>query len=265
MEWSAFACVTHTETSLFNATSLRPCLQVARRAGASSRPPPPSRSSCSTPVWGNGAGRTCAGLQASTACAAGTETSTAAFACAHMHLRVMNGIIQSWLPGHLRALQVGGLGLTLTAADRVIILDPAWNPSTGERCPSTMLEHGENMSCAHMLDLESRRSGLQLAGHQVTSSGAQLTQPRLSQHQQPLPSCSATVPACCLSCTLPCRQPERGPSVPHWADQGCGGVPPDFLWYRGGEGGQSGHCRSCIVASDSLHQLCTPCTDQPSS
>lgn len=34
-------------------------------------------------------------------------------------------------PGSL-ACQVGGLGLTLTAADRVIILDPAWNPSTGE-------------------------------------------------------------------------------------------------------------------------------------
>lgn len=32
----------------------------------------------------------------------------------------------------MRCLQVGGLGLTLTAADRVIILDPAWNPSTGE-------------------------------------------------------------------------------------------------------------------------------------
>lgn len=26
-------------------------------------------------------------------------------------------------------VQVGGLGLTLTAADRVIIVDPAWNPS----------------------------------------------------------------------------------------------------------------------------------------
>ena len=25
--------------------------------------------------------------------------------------------------------QVGGLGLTLTAADRVVIADPAWNPS----------------------------------------------------------------------------------------------------------------------------------------
>lgn len=29
--------------------------------------------------------------------------------------------------------QVGGLGLTLTAADRVIILDPAWNPSTDDQ------------------------------------------------------------------------------------------------------------------------------------
>jgi hypothetical protein len=25
--------------------------------------------------------------------------------------------------------QVGGLGLTLTAADRVVIVDPAWNPA----------------------------------------------------------------------------------------------------------------------------------------
>lgn len=30
----------------------------------------------------------------------------------------------------LLTTQVGGLGLTLTAADRVIIVDPAWNPST---------------------------------------------------------------------------------------------------------------------------------------
>lgn len=27
-------------------------------------------------------------------------------------------------------LQVGGLGLTLTAADRVVIVDPSWNPAT---------------------------------------------------------------------------------------------------------------------------------------
>jgi len=25
--------------------------------------------------------------------------------------------------------QVGGLGLTLTAADRVVIVDPSWNPA----------------------------------------------------------------------------------------------------------------------------------------
>ena len=27
-------------------------------------------------------------------------------------------------------VQVGGLGLTITAADRIIIVDPAWNPAT---------------------------------------------------------------------------------------------------------------------------------------
>ena len=33
------------------------------------------------------------------------------------------------VPVFLLTTQVGGLGLTLTAADRVIIVDPAWNPS----------------------------------------------------------------------------------------------------------------------------------------
>ncbi len=33
------------------------------------------------------------------------------------------------IPIFLLTTQVGGLGLTLTAADRVIIVDPAWNPS----------------------------------------------------------------------------------------------------------------------------------------
>jgi hypothetical protein len=28
------------------------------------------------------------------------------------------------------SLQVGGLGLTLTAANRVVIVDPSWNPAT---------------------------------------------------------------------------------------------------------------------------------------
>lgn len=36
---------------------------------------------------------------------------------------------QKDIPVFLLTSQVGGLGLTLTAADRVIILDPAWNPS----------------------------------------------------------------------------------------------------------------------------------------
>ena len=34
------------------------------------------------------------------------------------------------VPVFLLTSQVGGLGLTLTAATRVIIVDPAWNPST---------------------------------------------------------------------------------------------------------------------------------------
>jgi hypothetical protein len=34
------------------------------------------------------------------------------------------------IPVLLLTSQVGGLGLTLTAADRVIVVDPSWNPST---------------------------------------------------------------------------------------------------------------------------------------
>jgi hypothetical protein len=34
------------------------------------------------------------------------------------------------------ALQVGGLGLTLTAADRVVIVDPSWNPSVDNQAVS---------------------------------------------------------------------------------------------------------------------------------
>ncbi|KAA6429139.1 MAG: hypothetical protein FRX49_00535 [Trebouxia sp. A1-2] len=44
------------------------------------------------------------------------------------------GLVQEFqtrddIPVFLLTTQVGGLGLTLTAADRVIIVDPAWNPS----------------------------------------------------------------------------------------------------------------------------------------
>lgn len=35
----------------------------------------------------------------------------------------------SSIPVFLLTSQVGGLGLTLTAADRVVIVDPSWNPA----------------------------------------------------------------------------------------------------------------------------------------
>ncbi|KAL4427704.1 hypothetical protein ABPG75_001793 [Micractinium tetrahymenae] len=49
---------------------------------------------------------------------------------AEREARVRHFQTSSSIPIFLLTSQVGGLGLTLTAADRVIILDPAWNPST---------------------------------------------------------------------------------------------------------------------------------------
>ncbi|KAL4444622.1 hypothetical protein ABPG77_002439 [Micractinium sp. CCAP 211/92] len=49
---------------------------------------------------------------------------------AEREARVRQFQTSSSIPIFLLTSQVGGLGLTLTAADRVIILDPAWNPST---------------------------------------------------------------------------------------------------------------------------------------
>ncbi|KAK9863261.1 hypothetical protein WJX84_010399 [Apatococcus fuscideae] len=48
---------------------------------------------------------------------------------AERHERVQRFQTDPSIPIFLLTSQVGGLGLTLTAADRVIILDPAWNPS----------------------------------------------------------------------------------------------------------------------------------------
>ena len=46
-----------------------------------------------------------------------------------MQARVQEFQTSNGIPVFLLTSQVGGLGLTLTAADRVIIVDPAWNPS----------------------------------------------------------------------------------------------------------------------------------------
>ncbi len=44
-------------------------------------------------------------------------------------------------------LQVGGLGLTLTAADRVIIVDPAWNPSVDNQSVDRAYRIGQVCYC----------------------------------------------------------------------------------------------------------------------
>ena len=63
-------------------------------------------------------------------------------------LRLTSGISEilsrtAFVRGELIAaacgLQVGGLGLTITAADRVIILDPSWNPA-GVQLPSIIFQ-----------------------------------------------------------------------------------------------------------------------------
>ena len=48
------------------------------------------------------------------------------------------------IPVFLLTSQVGGLGLTLTAADRVIVVDPAWNPSTDNQSVDRCDAHTEH-------------------------------------------------------------------------------------------------------------------------
>ncbi|KZV27507.1 protein CHROMATIN REMODELING 24 [Dorcoceras hygrometricum] len=47
-------------------------------------------------------------------------------------------------PIFLLTSQVGGLGLTLTKADRVIVIDPAWNPSTDNQSVDRAYRIGQN-------------------------------------------------------------------------------------------------------------------------
>lgn len=54
--------------------------------------------------------------------------------CLHAITVLLNlNLLQEFQSGHVAPIflltsQVGGLGLTLTKADRVIVVDPAWNP-----------------------------------------------------------------------------------------------------------------------------------------
>ncbi|KAK4264709.1 hypothetical protein QN277_025847 [Acacia crassicarpa] len=50
----------------------------------------------------------------------------------------------STAPIFLLTSQVGGLGLTLTKADRVIVVDPAWNPSTDNQSVDRAYRIGQN-------------------------------------------------------------------------------------------------------------------------
>lgn len=54
-------------------------------------------------------------------------------------LHLLQNLVESFqtdtsIPIFLLTSQVGGLGLTLTGADRVIIIDPAWNPAVRCSC-----------------------------------------------------------------------------------------------------------------------------------
>ncbi|CAM6093032.1 unnamed protein product [Calypogeia fissa] len=52
------------------------------------------------------------------------------------------------IPFFLLTSQVGGLGLTLTAADRVVIIDPAWNPSTDNQSVDRAYRIGQKKDVA---------------------------------------------------------------------------------------------------------------------
>ncbi|KAB2597160.1 DNA excision repair protein ERCC-6-like [Pyrus ussuriensis x Pyrus communis] len=60
-------------------------------------------------------------------------------------MRVVNDFQEgNGAPIFLLTSQVGGLGLTLTRADRVIVVDPAWNPSTDNQSVDRAYRIGQN-------------------------------------------------------------------------------------------------------------------------
>lgn len=62
--------------------------------------------------------------------------------------------------------QVGGLGLTLTGADRVVIVDPAWNPSTDNQSVDRAYRIGQQR------DVVVRPKGGRGGGEGGTASGS---------------------------------------------------------------------------------------------
>lgn len=65
---------------------------------------------------------------------------------------------QADIPVFLLTSQVGGLGLTLTAADRVIILDPSWNPSLDNQSVDRAYRIGQSKDVVVRAPLSSESS-----------------------------------------------------------------------------------------------------------
>jgi hypothetical protein len=60
----------------------------------------------------------------------------------------------------LLTTQVGGLGLTITAANRVIIVDPSWNPAQDNQ-----VRRGEGLLHFWCYDCQDMQAGFTLGGH----------------------------------------------------------------------------------------------------
>ena len=88
--------------------------------------------------------------------------------------------------------QVGGVGLTLTGADRVLVVDPDWNPSTDNQASPTLPHHPYTWASSS---------------------------PRPTLWQGPVPTPTQSPPS------------GHRPCLPHWPEPGRCGLQAHHLWH----------------------------------
>jgi len=80
----------------------------------------------------------------------------------------------------LLSLRAGGVGLNLTAANKMVLIDPAWNPATEDQCFDRIHRLGQTRDCQivkfiHKDSIEERMMAIQEKKKDLISGAFQQT------------------------------------------------------------------------------------------